>query len=87
MTRCPLRPFKENPQEYSEIFKLYSFREKGVLSEDGGFYDQPNYYVDAMCEMDSSISDSYNIKDELKAEEDKKTDALRAAGINFTPKK
>lgn len=87
ITRCPLRPYKEDPQFFSDIFKLYSFREKGILAEEGGFFDQPNYYVEVMVEMDSCISDSYNIKDEIKAEEDKKTQALRAAGINFTPKK
>lgn len=87
ITRCPLRPFKDDPQYFSDIFKLYSFREKGILPEQGAYFDQPSYYLEAMTEMDSAISDSYNIKDDIKAEEDKKTKALQSMGINFTPKR
>jgi hypothetical protein len=87
MTRCPLRPYKEDPQFYSDLFKLYSFREKGILPEDGGYFDQPNYYIEAMVEMDSAIADSYTIKEDMKAEENKKIKALQAMGIQFTEKK
>jgi hypothetical protein len=86
-TRCPLRPFKEEPQFYSDVFKLYAFREKGVLAEEGAFYDQPNYYVDLMTEMDSAISDSYTAKEDMKKEEDNRVRQLQAMGINFTQKK
>jgi hypothetical protein len=87
MTRCPLRPYKDDPQYFSELFKLYSFKEKSILPEAGGYYDQPNFYTEAMLEMDSAISDSYTAKEDMKIEEDKKLKALGALGINFTPKK
>lgn len=86
MTRCPLRPYKENPQFYSELFKLYAFREKGVLAEAGGVFDQPNAYVELMVEMDGAISDSSDAKEDIKKEEDERVQKLRAMGINFTPK-
>lgn len=81
-----MRDYKENPAFYSELFKLYSFREKNVMAEAGGFYDQPNYYIDAMSEMDSALADVDNTKEGISKEEDKKTQALAAMGIVFTPK-
>ncbi len=56
------------------------------MSEDGGFYDQPNAYIELMVEMDSAISDSSKIQDDMKKEEDEKVQKLRAMGVNFTPK-
>jgi hypothetical protein len=87
ITRCPIRPFKDNPGFYSDIFKLYSSREKGILAESGAYYDQANFYIEIMTEMDSAVSDSYTIKEDMKAEEDKRVQSLSAMGINFTPKK
>lgn len=86
ITRCPLRDYKENPSFYNDLFRLYSFREKNVMAEAGGFYDQPNYYIDVMTEMDSALADIDNTKDGISKEEDKKTQELAARGIIFTPK-
>jgi hypothetical protein len=90
INRCPLRPYKDDPGYYSELFKLYSFREKNVMAEVGGFYDQPNFYVEAMSEMDSALNDVQDVKEHteklLAREEDKKTNALAERGIVFTPK-
>ena len=86
ITRCPLRPFKEDPQFFSDIFRLYSYREKGFMAETGGVYDQPNYYFEIMSDMDQAVSDSYTIKEDMKREEDKQLEQLRKAGINFTKK-
>jgi hypothetical protein len=57
-----------------------------VLAEEGAFFDQPAYYIEMMTEMDSAIGDSYSEKDKISKEADIATDALRARGINFTPK-
>lgn len=88
--RCPLRPYKDDPQHYSELFKLYSFREKSILPEAGAYYDQPNYYVEMMLEMDSAIADRHDIKEvtnkEKLKDEDKKVDELRNLGFNIVKK-
>lgn len=92
MTRCPLRPFKENPKAYSEFFQLYSFKEKNALSEPGGFYDQPNAYLEIMSIMDSAVSDSYDIdktkdsKIAVSDQEQQKTEKLASLGIPITKK-
>lgn len=88
--RCPLVAYKENPQHYSELFKLYSFREKGILPEEGAYYDQAIYYTEIMPEMDSAIADRYDIKEktnkEKLREEDKKLDGLHSLGLNIKKK-
>lgn len=88
--RCPLVDYKNNPHYYSELFKLYSFREKSVLPEPGAYYDQPYFYTEAMLEMDSAMSDRHDIKEkttkEKVKEEDKKVDELRNMGLNITKK-
>lgn len=90
VTRCPLRPYKDDPAYYSDIFKLYSFREKNVMPEVGGYYDQPNFYIEAMVEMDGAIGDVDDVREKsekhFSAEEDKKTQALAERGIVFRPK-
>lgn len=88
ITRCPLRPFKEDPGTYSEYFQLYSFREKNVMAEPGGFYDQPAVYIEIMSEMDSAMSDAMNPKKHSVAtEEEDKVAGLQAIGINISKKK
>jgi hypothetical protein len=88
ITRCPLRPFKEDPGTYSEYFQLYSFREKNVMAEPGGFYDQPAAYIEIMSEMDSAMSDSMNPKKHAVApEEDEKLAGFKAKGFSISEKK
>lgn len=53
----------------------------------GGYYDQPNYYIEAMIEMDGAMGDVNDVQDKMKKHHDKKTEQLKAIGINFTPKK
>jgi hypothetical protein len=79
--RCPLRPFLENPREYSEWFSLYSFREKNVMAEAGGYFDQPNVYIEIMSEMASALGDSLDpeFKKKIYAIEDKKLEELKNA--------
>jgi len=87
ITRCPLRPFKEDPSTYSEYFQLYSFKEKNIMAEPGAFYDQPVVYIDVMTEMDTAMSDSMNPKRHAAPpEEDEKLAALQGRGINITKK-
>ena len=69
------------------MFKLYSFREKGILPEVGAYYDQPNFYLEAMQELDSSIADAGDVREEIKEHENKKVKQLNAMGIQFTQKK
>lgn len=90
LTRCPLRDYKENPHHYSDLFRLYAFREKHILPEIGAYYDQPSYYLDAMLEMDSAMSDRHDVteatnKNRLRAE-DKKVDDLKNLGFNIERK-
>jgi hypothetical protein len=89
LTRCPLRSFKENPQDYSEWFRLYSFREKNLPAEVGGYYDQPNAYLEIMSEIDSASSEALDpdFKKNMMKEEDKKTEELQKLGIPITKKK
>lgn len=88
ITRCPLRPFKEDPSTYSEYFQLYSFREKNVMAEPGAFYDQPAVYIEIMSEMDSAMSDAMNPKKHpVSQAEDDKLAGLKAKGIVITEKK
>jgi hypothetical protein len=75
---------------FSELFQLYSFKEKGVTPETGGFYDQPAAYIEAMGILDSAISDSMDpnrSKNMVSPEDDKKLDGLKSLGIPITEKK
>lgn len=89
ITRCPLRPFREDPRSFSEYFQLYSFREKNIPAEVGAFYDQPAVYIEIMQEIDSAMSDSMSpdFKKKILEDENKKVDALKSLGIPITPKK
>lgn len=88
--RCPLRDYKVNPHHYSELFKLYSFREKNILPEVGAYFDQPAYYIDAMLEMDSAMSDRHEVTEKTNKNrlvvEDKKVDDLKKLGFNIERK-
>lgn len=91
LERCPLRPYKDNPFLFSELFKLYNFREKGILPDDGAYYDQANAYVELMLEMDSAIADRMDVKEtytkERNKQEDQKLDNIRALILNKDEKK
>lgn len=89
ITRCPLHPFKENPREYSEYFQMYSYREKNIPAEAGGYWDQPAVYLDIMSEIETASSDAQNpefVKNVYK-DEDNKLDALMGVvGVPITRK-
>lgn len=62
LDRCPLIHMRDNMAFYSEIFSLYSAREKGLFAEPGSYFDQPNAYNDLMSIVDIAISDSFKEK-------------------------
>jgi hypothetical protein len=54
---CPRRLIKEDPIGFGRLCQLYSLYDKGVLMVEGGWLDQPNYYVEAMTVFSSALAE------------------------------
>jgi len=37
---CPRRPVLDNPAYFSEVIRLYRLYQKGILPEEGGYFNQ-----------------------------------------------
>ena len=60
--RCPRRPYFEDPRWFNEVFQAYRWREKGYLSQGGGYDDEVCTFPDLMDVIDTALSDAAEAK-------------------------
>lgn len=94
ISRCPLRPLKDNVHFFNTVFRYYSFRDNGILPEEGGLLDQSNIYIECIPEIGSAYADAMDmtIAKRRNQSEDKKyetpkpspqIDKLKALGVEI----
>jgi hypothetical protein len=76
LTRCPRRPFLENPLWYNAIFQSSAYQEKGMLTEPGTWLDQPAKLIQALQVVSQGASDAQDYK---QAAEERRKRAAAAA--------
>lgn len=74
--RCPRRPFLDNPQWYNAIYSSSSYMERGMLTEEGTWLDQPAKLSEALQVVGTAHNDA---QDYSKAAEERRRRAQAAA--------
>ncbi len=75
---------RDNLRLYGEMFALYNAREKGLPSEDGGYFDQPNVYNELMSICDSAMGAVHDEKERIRERKEKMVESLKQMGFNAT---
>lgn len=58
ITRCPRRPFLDDPQWYNEILRSYRYAQEGMLTEPGTWLDQGAMLVAAFSILDVAVAEA-----------------------------
>lgn len=74
--RCPRRPFLEDPTWFNAIFMSSSYMEKGMLTEEGTWIDQPAKLVEALQVVGTAHGDAQEYS---KAADERRKRAAAAA--------
>lgn len=58
LSRCPRRPFLDEPELLSEVFEAYHWYKQGLLPSPGTWYDQTDAFVTMMGAVDAAVSEA-----------------------------
>lgn len=68
LSRCPRRPFLDEPELLTEVFEAYHWYKQGLLPSPGTWYDQTASFVELMSVVDAAVSEgeAYLVKGDDK---------------------
>ncbi len=69
MKRCPMRPYFEDPDQFSQIFLLYRWYSKQYLPDGGTVLDQANRLVGCALIIDIALDDAERNKQRKRERE------------------